>query len=188
MPHVYPFALEDGGRLAHMVAKLVYRLAILVVVHRFHGMGVADSLSLRSDGYVCMQHFVRRSTSIPFWRLFWNVRRQFMQRLFGARHGTLGSSLCDVLQEGNADTLACLHRPRAGTLSRDDAFIILVRALAQPPRRLRIGPRPDGTNPHEQLASRMLLECRLSVSHPRAMQTSLHNRAPTPGYTSAETH
>jgi hypothetical protein len=40
--------MEDGGRLAPMAAELVDRLAILVVVRRFHGMGVADSRCLRS--------------------------------------------------------------------------------------------------------------------------------------------
>jgi hypothetical protein len=38
----YPFAMEDGGLLASMVAELVDRLAILVFVRRFHGMGDAD--------------------------------------------------------------------------------------------------------------------------------------------------
>jgi hypothetical protein len=65
--HVYyPFAMEDGGRLAPMAAELVDRLAILLVVRRFLGMGAADSRSLRSDIHVRMQHFVRRSTSAPF--------------------------------------------------------------------------------------------------------------------------
>jgi hypothetical protein len=64
----YPFAMEDGGRLAPMAAELVYRLAILVVVRRSHGMGAADSRSLRSDNYLRMHHFVRQSTSIPFRR------------------------------------------------------------------------------------------------------------------------
>jgi hypothetical protein len=60
----YPFAMEDGGRLAPMAAELVDRLAILVVVCRFLGMGAADSRSLRSDTYVRMQHFVRRNTHV----------------------------------------------------------------------------------------------------------------------------
>jgi hypothetical protein len=54
-------ALEDGGRLAHMAAELVDRLAILVAV------GAVDSRSLRSNSYVRMQHFVRRS-HVPFRR------------------------------------------------------------------------------------------------------------------------
>jgi hypothetical protein len=53
----YPFAMEDGGRLALMAAELVDRLAMLVAVRRFPGMGAADSRSLRSNNYVRMQHF-----------------------------------------------------------------------------------------------------------------------------------
>jgi hypothetical protein len=64
--YYYPFALEDGGRLAPMAYELVYRLAILVADHRFHGMGDADSRSTHSDNYVFMQHFVRRYASIHF--------------------------------------------------------------------------------------------------------------------------
>jgi GTP-sensing pleiotropic transcriptional regulator CodY len=41
-----------------MSAKLVDRVAILVAVRRFRGMGVVDSRSLRSGNYVRMQHFV----------------------------------------------------------------------------------------------------------------------------------
>jgi hypothetical protein len=48
----HPFALEDGGRLAPMAVKLVDRLAILVVVRRFHGMGVDDSRSFHGMGDV----------------------------------------------------------------------------------------------------------------------------------------
>jgi hypothetical protein len=89
----YPFAQEDGGRLAPMAAELVDRLAILVVIRRFPGMGViADSCSLRYGGYVRMQHFVRRrSTYAPFRRFWGDVRREFMQRLSAALHGTFGS-------------------------------------------------------------------------------------------------
>jgi hypothetical protein len=93
----YPFAMEDGGRLAPMAAELVDRLAILVDVRRFPSMGAADSRSLRSDSYVRMQHFVRRSTSVPFRRFWGDVRREFMQRLSAALHGTLGSYLRDAL-------------------------------------------------------------------------------------------
>jgi hypothetical protein len=39
-----------------------------VVVRRFTGMGAADSRSLRSDSYFRMQHFVRQSTYVLFWR------------------------------------------------------------------------------------------------------------------------
>jgi hypothetical protein len=66
----YPLAMEDGGRLAPMAAELVDRSAILVAARRFLGMDTADSRSLRSDCYVRMQHFVRRSTYVPFQR-FW---------------------------------------------------------------------------------------------------------------------
>jgi hypothetical protein len=90
----YPFAMEDGGRLAPIATELVDRLAILVVVRRFPGMVAADSRSLRCDSYVRMQHFVRRSTYVPTIRLFGgDVRREFMQRLFAALHGTMGSYL-----------------------------------------------------------------------------------------------
>jgi hypothetical protein len=51
-----------------MAAELVDRLAILVVVRRFLGIGGVDSRSLRSDRYVRMHHFVRRTTYVPFRR------------------------------------------------------------------------------------------------------------------------
>jgi hypothetical protein len=64
-----------------MAAEMDDRLAILVALYRFHGMGVADSRSLRSDTYVRMQHFVRRTTYyVPF-------------RRFG---GMCGESSCNV--------------------------------------------------------------------------------------------
>jgi hypothetical protein len=48
------------------------RLAILVVNRRFHGMGVMDSRSLRSDNYVRMNSegvcSRRRSIYVPFRR------------------------------------------------------------------------------------------------------------------------
>jgi hypothetical protein len=96
----YRFALEDGGRLAPMAAELVDRLVVLVAVRRFLGMGVADSRSLRSGNYVRMHHFVRRTTSVPIRRFGGDVRREFMQPLFAAFHGILGSYLRDALQEG----------------------------------------------------------------------------------------
>jgi hypothetical protein len=69
----YPFAMEDGGRLAPMAAELVDRLAIIfVAVRRFPGMGATDPRSLRSDSYVRMHNFVRRSTYVPF-RRFWGM-------------------------------------------------------------------------------------------------------------------
>jgi hypothetical protein len=105
--------MEDGGRLAPMAAELVDRLAILVAIRRFLGMGAADSRSLRFDSYVRMQHFVRRSASIPFRRFLGDVRREFMHRLSTALHGTLGANLRDAFQEGSADAVACLPVPRA---------------------------------------------------------------------------
>jgi hypothetical protein len=96
-----------------MVAELVDRLAILVVVRRFHGMGAADSCSLCSDSCVRMQHFVRRSTSVPFGRFLGDVRHEFMQSLSAALHGTMGSYLRDDFQEGSADAVARLPVPRA---------------------------------------------------------------------------
>jgi hypothetical protein len=55
-----------------MAAELVDRMAILVAVRRFPGMGAANSRSLRSDNYVRMHHFARQNTSIPF-RRFWGM-------------------------------------------------------------------------------------------------------------------
>jgi hypothetical protein len=55
-----------------MAVELVDRGAILVAARRFVGMGVVDSRSLRYDCYFRMQHFVRRSTFVPF-RLFWGM-------------------------------------------------------------------------------------------------------------------
>jgi hypothetical protein len=63
-----------------MSTNSMNRLAILVVVRRFPGMGAAGSRSLRSDSYVRMQHFVRRSTYVPFRRFWGDVRREVMQR------------------------------------------------------------------------------------------------------------
>jgi hypothetical protein len=63
--------------------------------------------------YVRMQHFVRRSTFVPFRRFWGDVRRELMQRLSAALHGTLGSYLRDAFREGNADAVACLPVPRA---------------------------------------------------------------------------
>jgi NAD-specific glutamate dehydrogenase len=105
--------MEDGGRLAPMAAELVDRLAIWVGARRFHGMGAADSRSLRSNNYVRMQHFVRRSIYVPFRRFLGDVRREFMQRLYAALHGTMGSYLRDAFQEGSAEAVACLPVPRA---------------------------------------------------------------------------
>jgi hypothetical protein len=109
----YRFAMEDGGRLAPMAAELVDRLVILVAVRRFPGVGAADSRSLRPESSVCMQHFVRRSTCVPFRRFWGDLRREFMQRLSAALHGTMGSYLRDAFHEGSADAVACLPLPRA---------------------------------------------------------------------------
>jgi hypothetical protein len=92
----YPLTLEDGGRLALMPLELVDRLPILVAVRRFPCMGVAGSRSLRFDKYVRMQHFVRRYAYVPFRRFYWGdvLRREFLQRLFVALHGTIFVMLC----------------------------------------------------------------------------------------------
>jgi hypothetical protein len=87
--------MEDGGRLAPMATELFNRLAILVVVRRFHGMGAPDSRSLRCDNYIRMQYFVRRNTFVPFRRFWGDARHEFMQR------------------QGSVDVVACLHVPRA---------------------------------------------------------------------------
>jgi hypothetical protein len=50
---------------------------------------------------------------IFFWYIFLDVRREFMQRLSAAFHGTLGSYLRDAFQEGSAGAVACLPVPRA---------------------------------------------------------------------------
>jgi hypothetical protein len=71
----YPFALEDGGRLAPMTFELlVDRIAILVAIRRFPSMGATDSRSLRSDSYVRTQHFVRGTSYIAFRRFSGDVR------------------------------------------------------------------------------------------------------------------
>jgi hypothetical protein len=46
-------------------------------------------------------------------RFLGDVRREFMQRLYAALHGTLGSYLRNAFQEGSADAVACLPVPRA---------------------------------------------------------------------------
>jgi hypothetical protein len=82
----------------------------LVVDRHFPGMGAVDSRSLRSDDYVRMQHFFRRTTYVPFRHFCGDVRREFMQRLPVALHVTLGSYLRDALQEGSV--VAYLRVPR----------------------------------------------------------------------------
>jgi hypothetical protein len=51
------------------------------------------------------------------------VRREFMQRLSAALHGTLSSYLRDALQEGSADAVACLPVPRAWGFSLFSSFV-----------------------------------------------------------------
>jgi hypothetical protein len=92
---------------------LADRLTVYVAIRRFHGMSVADSRSSRSESYVRMTEFVRRSTSyVPFRRFLGYVRRESMQRLHVVLHGTLISYLCDDYQEDCGDSIACLHDPR----------------------------------------------------------------------------
>jgi hypothetical protein len=79
--------------MAPMAAYLVDRMAILVAFCRFHGMGIADSRSLRCDSYVRMHNFVRRSSCVPFRRYLGNVRREFLLKRISA--GILGSYLLD---------------------------------------------------------------------------------------------
>jgi hypothetical protein len=96
-----------------MAIELVDRLAILVAFRRFLGMGDVESCSLRAENYGRMQHFVCRTTYVPFWRFWGYVRLEFMQRLSAALHGTLSSYLRDALHEDGVDVMACLHVPRA---------------------------------------------------------------------------
>jgi hypothetical protein len=97
-----------------MAAELDDQLADFVALRRFIGMDIADSRStLRFDNHVRMQHFIRRTTHVSFRRFLGKVQREFMQRIFAALHGALGSYRRDALQEGNADAVACLHVPRA---------------------------------------------------------------------------
>jgi hypothetical protein len=96
-----------------MAAHLADRMAIWVAFRRFRGMDATGSCSLRFDCCVRMQYFVRRFAHVPFRRFLEDVRREFMQSLYVALHGTLGSYLRNALQEGNADDVACLHVHRA---------------------------------------------------------------------------
>jgi hypothetical protein len=92
-----------------MAVELVDRMGILVAIRPSPGMSDADIRSLRlADSYVRMQHFVRGSTCVPFQRLLGDVRRKFLQRIFAAFHGTLGSHLRDAFQEGSADVVSCV--------------------------------------------------------------------------------
>jgi hypothetical protein len=107
----YSFAMHDGGRLAPMADEFVDRLAIFVAARRFPSKGAADSRSLRSDSYLLATF--RSSNYFCFRRFLGDGRREFMQRVFAALHGTLGSYLRDAFQEGSADAVACLPVPRA---------------------------------------------------------------------------
>jgi hypothetical protein len=108
-----------------MAAELVDRLAILVVVRRFPGMGVPGSRSLPFDSSVRMHHFVRRNTYVPFRRFLGDVRREFMQRLYASLIGTMGSYLRDGFPEGSAIAVACILVPRAWVFSLFSSFCLV---------------------------------------------------------------
>ena len=97
-----------------MAVELVDRLAILVAARRFLGMGAAKSRALRFDNNVRMQHLVGRFTCISFRCFLRDMRREIVQRLFAALHGTLGSYLRDAFHEGSADVVACPPVPSSG--------------------------------------------------------------------------
>jgi hypothetical protein len=95
---------------------LVDCLAILMVVRLFPGMGGVDSRSLRDNTYVRMHHLSISFVDLLLFPVdvFWgDVRRECMQRLSTALHGTLGSYIRESLQEGSADAVVCLRFPRA---------------------------------------------------------------------------
>jgi hypothetical protein len=84
-----------------------------VDVRRFSSLGAADSRSLRFQTYTrIINVFVRGSTYVPFRRFLGDVRRDFIQRVSLALHGTLGSCLRDALHEGDAVVVACLLAPQ----------------------------------------------------------------------------
>jgi hypothetical protein len=58
---------------------------------------------------------------VPFRHFLGDVLRQFMQRLFAALHGAMGSYLRDALHDVSANTMACLHGPWAKFFS---AFLL----------------------------------------------------------------
>jgi hypothetical protein len=80
----YPFAIDDGGRLAPMAAELVDCMVALVAIRRLPGMDDVEYRSLRFDNYVRMQNFVRRQSFVPF--------RRFLGDVSAAR--ILATSLC----------------------------------------------------------------------------------------------
>jgi hypothetical protein len=77
------------------LSELIWR-GIMMAFCRFPRMSVVDCRSLRSYSFARMQHFVRRTTYVPFRRLLEDVWRKFTQRLFAALHGTLGSYLATL--------------------------------------------------------------------------------------------
>jgi hypothetical protein len=77
-----------------MAAELGDRLAIFVALLRFPSMGADYARSLRYDSNVRMQHFVRRTTCVPFRRFLGDVRREFMQRLFMVLWVHVSATLC----------------------------------------------------------------------------------------------
>jgi hypothetical protein len=90
-----------------MAVELVDRLAILVAICRsLEGVLLTLVLCAMTAMSVCNISFV--DLIMLFSAFLGDVWREFMQRLFVALHGTLGSYLRDGLQEGSADIVACL--------------------------------------------------------------------------------
>jgi hypothetical protein len=56
---------------------------------------------------------VGRSPSFPLNRFLGDVRREFMQHLYVALHGSIGFYLRDVFHECGRTAVACLPAPRA---------------------------------------------------------------------------
>jgi len=93
--------MEDGGRLAPMAVELVDRdrlswlfwwkfvasLAWVMLTHAPSALSVMSVCNIRSS-----------TTFVAFRRFVGDVRREFMQRLFVALHGTRGSFLRVALQ------------------------------------------------------------------------------------------
>jgi hypothetical protein len=106
----YPVALEDGGRLAPMAAELsawlfwwqfVASLAWVLMTLDLCALTIRSYATFRSSNYFC-----------SFSAFLGDVRREFMQRLYAAFHGNLGSYLRDAWQEGSTDGVAYLPVPR----------------------------------------------------------------------------
>jgi hypothetical protein len=95
-------------RLSWLVAWLFWWqfVASLTWVQRTFVHCVLTNMSACNISFVDLLMF-------PFAGFLGDVRREFMQRLCIALHGTLGSFLRDALQEGSADVVACLRVPRA---------------------------------------------------------------------------